>query len=64
VAELRPEPWRIKVVESICRIPAPEREVRLREAGYNLFNIASQDIFIDLLTDSGTRRCRTGGGRA
>jgi hypothetical protein len=54
VAELQPEPWRIKVVESIRRIPGPEREVRLREAGYNLFNIASQDIFIDLLTDSGT----------
>ena len=54
MAELQPEPWRIKVVESIRRIPGPEREVRLREAGYNLFNIASQDIFIDLLTDSGT----------
>jgi len=54
VSELQPEPWRIKVVESIRRIPREEREIRLREAGYNLFNVASQDIFIDLLTDSGT----------
>jgi tryptophanase len=49
-----PEPWRVKVVEPIRRIAPAEREDRLRRAGYNLFGIASEDIYIDLLTDSGT----------
>ena len=49
-----PEPWRVKVVEPI-RLPAPEvREERLAAAGYNLFDVPSEAIFIDLLTDSGT----------
>lgn len=49
-----PEPWRVKVVESI-RLPSPEeREERLREAGFNVFDVPSEAIFIDLLTDSGT----------
>ncbi|HTO77916.1 MAG TPA: tryptophanase [Thermoanaerobaculia bacterium] len=50
----QPEPWRVKVVESIRRIDRPEREERLRRAGYNVFGLASEDIYIDLLTDSGT----------
>jgi tryptophanase len=54
VKELSPEPWRVKVVEPIRRIGLPEREDRLRKAGYNVFGIASEDIYIDLLTDSGT----------
>jgi tryptophanase len=49
-----PEPFRIKVIESIPLIPPEEREARLKEAGYNLFSIKAEDIFIDLLTDSGT----------
>lgn len=49
-----PEPYRIKVTESIRLISPAERETALRDAGYNLFSMKAEDIFIDLLTDSGT----------
>src|SRR3990172_11182703 len=49
-----PEPFRIKVTEAIRLISPTEREARLREAGYNLFALRAEDIFIALLTDSGT----------
>jgi tryptophanase len=52
--KMPPEPYRIKAIESISLLPRVEREDRIRQAGYNIFNLVSQDVYIDLLTDSGT----------
>jgi len=49
-----PEPWRVKVVESIHLPDRDTRRRRLEEAGYNVFAISAQEVYIDLLTDSGT----------
>ncbi len=48
------EPWRIKSIEIIRRSTREEREGWIRDARFNLFNLKSERVFVDLLTDSGT----------
>lgn len=48
------EPYKIKVVEPLYKSTRQEREQWIKEAQYNLFNLRSDKVFVDLLTDSGT----------
>ncbi len=48
------EPFKIKMVEPIKILDREQRIKKIKQAKYNLFNLKAEDIFIDLLTDSGT----------
>ena len=48
------EPYKVKMVESIKRSTVEQRKKWIKKAHYNLFNLSSDKVFIDLLTDSGT----------
>jgi tryptophanase len=48
------ESYKIKMVETIQKSSREDREAWIRDARYNLFNLKSNQVFIDLLTDSGT----------
>ncbi len=49
-----PEPYRIRSVERIRLLPREQRLRALADSGHNLFRLRARDVFIDLLTDSGT----------
>lgn len=51
---VKAEPFKIKMVEPINLIPREQREEALKRAGYNVFSLKAEEIYIDILTDSGT----------
>lgn len=54
MSDYPPEPFRMKMVEPINLIDKESREEAIQRAGYNVFGLRAEDVFIDLMTDSGT----------
>ena len=54
VSVTAPPPWKIKVVEPVTLRTEEERRRAIAQAGYNTFLLRSEDVYVDLLTDSGT----------
>jgi len=48
------EPFKIKTVEPLRILTEAQRKRKMKDAGYNLFNLRAEDVYIDLMTDSGT----------
>ncbi|MFO7992519.1 MAG: tryptophanase [Thermoplasmata archaeon] len=51
---VEPEPFKIKMVEKLKKLTRTERRTKIEKVGYNVFKLKAEDVFIDLLTDSGT----------
>lgn len=51
---MKAEPFRIKMIEKVKKTYKEERQVWLKEAGYNVFKIKAENVYVDCLTDSGT----------
>ena len=54
VRRIQPEPFRIKMVEPVSIPDAAQREEALKTGHFNMFGLRGEDVYIDLLTDSGT----------